>query len=140
MTDHEVLLIEDDPHIARFISAALRLEGYRVRTAASGVAGLSAAQEHRPAAVITDMMLPGMTGLEILRHLKMNPDTAEIPILVLTASLATSGERDALTLGASAYLRKPISATDLTAAVRRVMAESSPPRGPDFSSTHRQPA
>jgi DNA-binding response OmpR family regulator len=118
---HEVLLIEDDPHVARFVTATLRLEGYAVRAAVSGTAGLSAAREQPPHAIVLDLMLPGMGGMDVLRHLKADPGTAAVPVLIFTASATGDEEHVARSLGATAYLRKPISAGDLAAAIHRAV-------------------
>lgn len=124
MQVREVLLIEDDPHVARFVAATLRLEGYAVRGAASGTAGLEAARASAPRAILLDLMLPGMSGMDVLRALKADPGTAHVPVLIFTASATSDEELEARALGAVEYLRKPISAGDLAAAIHRALEES----------------
>jgi CheY-like chemotaxis protein len=125
MQPREVLLVEDDPHVARFVGATLRLEGYTVRTAATGTAGLASAREQHPHAILLDLMLPGMAGMDVLRQLKADPATADIPVLIFTASATGDEEREARFLGAVEYLRKPISAGDLAAAIHRALGSAS---------------
>jgi DNA-binding response OmpR family regulator len=121
MQAREVLLIEDDLHVARFVAATLRLEGYMVRTASTGPAGLEAARQSPPQAILLDLMLPGMAGMDVLRALKADPRTADVPVLIFTASATGDEEMEARNLGAVEYLRKPISASDLAAAIHRAL-------------------
>ena len=116
-----ILLIEDDAPVSRFVSAAFRLEGFKVVTTATGAAGLASARQEIPRLILLDIMLPEMNGLDVLRHLKADAATAAIPVIVLTASAATAVERDALAMGATAFLRKPIAAGDLVSAARAVL-------------------
>lgn len=119
-----ILLIEDDAPVSRFVSAAFRLEGFKVLTTATGAAGLASARQEGPRLILLDIMLPEMNGLDVLRHLKADAATAAIPVIVLTASAATAVERDALALGATRFLRKPIAAGDLVSAARAVLVAS----------------
>jgi CheY-like chemotaxis protein len=122
-----VLIVEDDAAVARFIAAVVRLVGWRARVASNGRDGLRAAQRLHPDAVVLDLSLPVMGGLDVLRALKRDPATAPIPVLVLTGSPVGDEEGLARALGAADYLRKPIAAPALTDALRRVIAPEPPP-------------
>ncbi len=113
-----VLIVEDDPAFARFVAAALRLAGYASTVCHSGAEGLAAAQRDPPAAVVLDMLMPGMSGLTMLEQLRAGEQTASIPVLLLTGSANPERERAALALGAVRCLRKPITAAALIDAVR----------------------
>jgi DNA-binding response OmpR family regulator len=117
-TRPRLLLIEDDPPIVRFASAAFRMEGMTVQTASTGRAGLAAARSDPPDLILLDLSLPEMHGLDVLDQLRAGTDTNTIPVVILTASGGVDAERRAQALGVSAYLHKPIAAGALVAAVR----------------------
>jgi CheY-like chemotaxis protein len=81
-----ILIVDDDPDVLCALSEALRLEGYTVRTARDGIEALESIAEERPALIISDLMMPAMTGFELLGALKSHPDTATIPTLIITAA------------------------------------------------------
>jgi signal transduction histidine kinase/CheY-like chemotaxis protein len=100
-----VLVIEDDPGAVRLLRTYLEAEGYEVDAAASGEAGLAAARASTPAAILLDVLLPGMDGWEVLRQLKVDPDLRDVPVLVATVV----DERNvAMRLGAADYFLKPV--------------------------------
>jgi two-component system KDP operon response regulator KdpE len=110
-----VLVVDDEPPIVRAVAANLRARGYDVLTAATGEAALTAVQTHQPDLVVLDLGLPGIDGLQVLRHLRSWTMT---PVVILTA---TGGEHDkatALDLGADDYVTKPFGMADLLARVR----------------------
>lgn len=121
-----VLLIEDDPQVARFASVTLRMEGHDPYIAITGEDGLAVAGQRRPDLILLDLMLPHMDGMTVLRHLKADPATATIPVVIFSAAAWGDEERDARDLGAAEFLRKPASAGDLVAAVRRALAGAGP--------------
>ena len=123
MAARHIVLIEDDRHVARFVVATLRLEGFSVFHATTGTAGLTAVTERQPALVVLDLMLPEMDGMEVLRRLKASALTRAIPVIIFTASAVGAEEQEARELGAAAYLRKPIAAADLVAAIRVALGE-----------------
>ncbi len=115
-----VLVIDDDPPILRFAAAALRLGGFAVDAAATGAAGLQQARATPPNAILLDLMLPGLSGLDVLRAIRADERLAAVPVLILTAGNG-SAESLARDIGATSYLRKPIGAAELIAAVRRAL-------------------
>ena len=82
-----------------------------------GLDGLSAIRQRRPDLILLDMHLPDISGLELLRHLKQDDDTADIPVIVLSADATTARMQEALTLGAAQYLTKPVDIAGLLAAL-----------------------
>jgi DNA-binding response OmpR family regulator len=118
-----VLLADDDPMIRELVSRILEDAGYRVVTAEDGVAALELIQEWRPAAVILDVMMPGLNGIETMRRLRGEPLTAALPILLVTAHASSDELRQGRELGADC-LRKPFSAQDLRARVAGLVTTS----------------
>jgi two-component system, OmpR family, KDP operon response regulator KdpE len=110
-----VLVVDDEPPIARAVAANLRVRGFEALTAASGEAALAAVETHQPDCVVLDLGLPGIDGLEVLRRLRT---WTQVPVVVLTA---IDGERDkvtALDLGADDYVTKPFGVAELMARIR----------------------
>ena len=112
-----VLIVEDDPDIAEGVRFNLEREGLRARVAATGEEGLRAAldAENAPALVILDLMLPGMSGTELCRRLRREPQTRRTPIIMLTARADESDRVAGLDLGADDYITKPFSVKELMA-------------------------
>jgi DNA-binding NarL/FixJ family response regulator len=113
-----LLLIEDETAMRELTAAALELEGYAVRRAANGAAGMEMARRHRPALILCDVMMPGMDGYEVLAAVRADAALCQIPFIFLTSR----GERQDLRLGmvsgADDYLTKPVALDDLLAAIR----------------------
>lgn len=116
MTDHKLLLIEDDANLARFLELELKSEGYEVKVVNDGFAGLIAAREDDPDLILLDWMLPGMTGIELCRRLRSTG--AELPVIMLTAKDEIQDRVQGLDAGADDYVVKPFSIEELLARVR----------------------
>ena len=118
-----VLIIEDDPDIAEGLRYNLEREGLAARVAETGEQGLQAALDKKnpPALILLDLMLPGMTGTELCRRLRREPQTRRTPIIMLTARGAESERVAGLELGADDYITKPFSVRELMARVRAVL-------------------
>ena len=118
-----VLIVEDDPDIAESVKYNLEREGLAVVVAATGEEGLSKGLDQRnpPVLMILDVMLPGMSGLDLCRRFRREPATRRTPIIMLTARGAESDRVAGLDLGADDYITKPFSVRELTARVRAVM-------------------
>jgi signal transduction histidine kinase len=117
---HTVLIVEDNPDVARIIHLALRRD-FRVMHAADGLKGEELALRHRPDLIITDLMMPGIDGLELVRRLRADSATAHIPIIMLTARGAVEDRTVGLAKGVNAYLAKPFSARELVANVHSLL-------------------
>jgi DNA-binding NarL/FixJ family response regulator len=133
-----VLIIEDQPDMRKNIATILRMENYAVLDAADGRAGLDLALEEKPDLILCDVMMPELDGYGVLRALREDRTVAGTPFIFLTAKGEKRDQRAGMNLGADDYLTKPVSATDLLAAVcARLEREEKRPAGgfdPDFSS------
>jgi DNA-binding response OmpR family regulator len=118
-----VLIIEDDPDIAESLRYNLERDGLKTRVAETGEQGLLAALEAQgpPALIILDLMLPGMSGTELCRRLRREPQTRRTPIIMLTARTSEADRVAGLDLGADDYITKPFSVRELMARVRAVL-------------------
>jgi len=125
-----VLVVEDDPDIAELIRHYLEKTGYTVDTLASGAAVLSRVRVQRPDLIVLDLMLPGLDGLMVCQALRADPQTAAIPIIMVTARADEADRIAGLELGADDYVTKPFSAKELaarvTALLRRVQRRDAP--------------
>ena len=111
-----VLVVDDEPNLADLLSMALRYEGWEVRTAGDGVSAVRSAREFRPDAVVLDVMLPDLDGLEVLRRLRADHD--DVPVLFLTARDAVEDRIAGLTAGGDDYVTKPFSLEEVVARLR----------------------
>lgn len=118
-----VLIIEDDPDIAESLKFNLEREGLSTVTAFTGEQGLVEAlnQGNPPVLILLDLMLPGMSGIELCRRLRREPQTRRTPIIILTAKSTEADRVSGLDLGADDYITKPFSVRELLARVRAVL-------------------
>lgn len=116
-----VLVVEDEAAIVEAIRYALDLEGFQVTSASGGREGLEAARRLNPALVLLDVMLPGMSGLDVCRQLRRESD---VPIIMLTAKEGEADKVAGLELGADDYMTKPFSMRELVARVRAQIRRS----------------
>ena len=131
MEPSHLLVVDDDTEIRDALGRAFRLDGYRVRTAAGGRAALAAVAEEAPDAIVLDLMMPDVDGVEVCRRLREAGDRT--PILMLTARDAVSDRVAGLDAGADDYLVKPFALAELLARVRALLrrAEYLPESDPD---------
>ncbi|TGD42849.1 response regulator [Pseudotabrizicola sediminis] len=113
-----VLLIEDEPNITEAIRFILSRDGCDVTALADGAGAIAAVQAAKPDLVILDLMLPGVSGLEILAQLRADPATKTLPVMMLTAKGQGRDREAAERAGASHFMTKPFSNDDMRAAVR----------------------
>jgi CheY-like chemotaxis protein len=121
-----ILIIEDDADIRTFAARVLELEGYAVFQAKSGEEGLGRIREDNISLVLLDLRLPGESGWTVLGKMKAESGTANIPVVVFTASVGVSQYNRAKAMGATAYLTKPLSATALKDEVNRTLKQKKP--------------
>ena len=121
-----VLVVEDDEDIAQALQRSLRMEGYEVRIALDGAAGLEQSHSFVPDLVILDLGLPKLDGIDVAKHLRSSAD--EVPILMLTARDAVEARVEGLDSGADDYLVKPFARQELLARLRALLRRT-PPRG-----------
>jgi DNA-binding response OmpR family regulator len=119
-----ILSVEDDPDFQHLISIALRNQGYEVHYAFTGPEGHEKALSLNPDLILMDMMLPGLSGLEVVKLLKKSKATKDVPVIVLTAYPADANffESEVKALGAVEYLRKPVQLDELTRAIKRMLS------------------
>lgn len=125
-----ILIVEDEEDIRELIRYNLDREGFDVIAAATGEEALVAARARRPDLVLLDLMLPGIQGLEVCRRLRSGPETAGVPIIMVTAKGEEADIVAGLEMGADDFVTKPFSPRELTARVRSVLRRG-PIRGPD---------
>jgi CheY-like chemotaxis protein len=111
----DVLLVEDDENFLWALETMLVLEGHCVRTAESGAEALDAASRHAPEIIVTDVMMPGMDGITLMRALKGTPMLADIPVILTTAINVPQD------LPVQAVLRKPFSVAELADLINRLV-------------------
>jgi two-component system alkaline phosphatase synthesis response regulator PhoP len=132
-----VLVVEDDADIRETLAYNLRQEGYAVHTVSDGAAAVEAARQQAPALVLLDLMLPRMDGLEVCRRLRAQPETAGVPILMLTARVEETDKIVGLEMGADDYVTKPFSWNEVRARVRALLRRTS--HGPGGEALQRTP-
>ncbi|MGH2675166.1 MAG: GGDEF domain-containing response regulator [Actinomycetota bacterium] len=114
----KVLVVDDDPDIARFIEVNLRTNGFQVHLASDGVEALERAREVLPDLVLVDVMMPRMDGFQVVDRLRSDPRTANVSIIMLTAKALTADKVLGITTGADDYIIKPFDPVELVARVK----------------------
>jgi two-component system, OmpR family, phosphate regulon response regulator PhoB len=126
-TSHRVLVVDDEPDITALVAYHLAKAGYRVATAANGRDALRAAREERPDLVVLDLMLPGVSGYDVLGELRRRDETKDIGVILLTARKEEPDRIKGLSLGADDYLPKPFSPQELVLRVGAVLRRLASP-------------
>jgi len=116
-----ILIIEDEAEVRHFASRVLELEGYHVLQANDTKEGMRLVREGRISLLLLDLRLPKRDGWTVLQQIKSEPELSAIPVIVFTASAGVSQQERALSMGASDYLVKPLSAASLREAVTRIL-------------------
>ncbi|MGA1236850.1 MAG: response regulator [Limisphaerales bacterium] len=116
----KVLVVDDEPFMVRLIEIVLQREGYEMVHASNGSEALECVRREKPAAIIMDGMMPKMDGMTALRLLKQDALTGDIPVILLTANPNRFSREDAESSGATTFLTKPFSPTQLLAEIKRV--------------------
>jgi len=114
-----ILLVEDDSSIARLVQLELEHRGLKVRCARDGLSGLEAVAEFKPAAIVLDIMLPGMDGVGVLKKLRQQGN--RVPVIMLTARDTPADKVHSLDQGADDYLTKPFDTEELVARLRALL-------------------
>ena len=122
--DTHVLIVDDEADLLMSLEYALSREGYRTTTAESGRSALAKVAGSRPDLVILDLQLPDLSGIEVCRRMKADPETAGIPVLMLTAKGEEADRVQGLEVGAEDYVVKPFSMREFALRVRAVLRRS----------------
>ena len=120
-TGERILVVDDEADIVALVAYHLAKSGYRVSTATSGTEALDAARRERPALIVLDLMLPGMSGFEVLEQLRAGETTRDTAVLMLTARREEQDRIQGLALGADDYLTKPFSPQELVLRVGAIL-------------------
>jgi CheY-like chemotaxis protein len=115
-----ILIVEDEAHIRQFVAVNLKARGYAVLQAGSAEEGLQQLRDHAPEALILDLKLPGMSGWDMLKYIVSDPELPDIPVIIMTASFPADHTGELIYAHITEKLIKPVSATDLIAAVRKI--------------------
>jgi len=119
-----VLIVEDSPTIASVVQYYLELEGFEVVVARDGLSGLETARRELPNVIVTDLNMPGMDGMAMVRALRTDTATQDIAVLMLTSADSVESETQALAAGADDYILKPVEPRRLAARVKALLARS----------------
>lgn len=121
-TQHSILVVDDNPDLRTYVSEIFRRNGYHVRTARNGYEGHSIAKEIIPSLIVTDLMMPLVSGLEMIQMIRQEEKLKGIPIILLTAKADEETRIEGTEHGADAYLAKPFNDRELLAEVRNLLA------------------
>lgn len=118
-----VLVVDDDPVILQLLQVNFELEGFTVLTAGDGETAVERARAERPDVVVTDVMMPRTSGLDVLAALRADPVTKGIPVVLLTARAQHADVAEGLEAGADDYVTKPFEPLDLVERVNRLLRD-----------------
>jgi CheY-like chemotaxis protein len=121
-TSKTVLIIEDEEDAAELFAEMMRVSGFRVLKTSSSTPAISLMTAEKPDVVILDIMMPEISGLDILRQMRREPELANIPVVVVSAKSMPADIKNGMEAGASTYLTKPVGFLDLKEAVERALA------------------
>jgi DNA-binding response OmpR family regulator len=116
-----ILVVDDEPDVVDLVRYHLHRSGFEVWVALTGASGLNVARERRPDAIVLDIMLPHMTGIEVLKALRTATETASIPVVMLTAKTELSERIVGLELGVDDYITKPFSPRELVLRIQNLL-------------------
>ena len=120
---YSILIMDDDELLIALLEHKLGQRGLRILTATDGSEGLEAARAAKPDLIVLDGMMPTMDGFEVLRHLKEDPDTQEIPVIMLSARRLEHDIVNGLNLGAADYLVKPFMPEELALKIQTLLKQ-----------------
>ena len=116
----KILVVDDEKHIVRLVEVNLQRAGYEVVVAYDGVQALDVVKREKPDMIVLDVMMPRMNGFEVLKNLKANPETQEIPVIMLTAKAQDADIFKGWQSGVDSYLTKPFNPMELLTFVKRI--------------------
>jgi DNA-binding response OmpR family regulator len=119
----DVLIAEDEPSILDSLDFILRRAGYSIESVTDGEAALAAIRRQRPRLVVLDVMLPRRSGFEVLKQIRADAVTRDLPVMILTAKGQAQDRQIAEELGASSFITKPYANAEVVGTVKRLLAE-----------------
>ncbi|MFA6320634.1 MAG: response regulator [Candidatus Omnitrophota bacterium] len=117
----KILIIDDEPDMLEILKFRLEKNGYKITTASSGEEGLKKAEKVNPDLILLDILLPGMSGLEVVKRMKKNRATKNIPIIMVTALISRDVKTEGLNNGAEYLISKPFDPAELLAEIKNVI-------------------
>lgn len=129
----EILIVDDEPTVRALIRDTLELETYEVREAVDGDTALAAVAEAVPDCVILDIMMPGISGLDVLTRIRDQEDTKELPVILLTAAADDATTWAGWSAGANVFLPKPFDPSQLLDWIERVLDRDDPAGRPGMT-------
>jgi len=121
----KIVIIEDEPDTAEMYAEMMRISGYEVVKYYGGLSAVAHLADQDPDAVILDLMMPDLSGLEVLNYIKEKPDLSDLPVIIVSAKTMPEDVEKGLRAGAVAYLTKPVSFADLRVAIDDAVSNSS---------------
>src|SRR5580704_8657433 len=118
----KILVVDDERHIVRLVQVNLERAGYTVVTAFDGKEALEKVESEKPDLVVLDVMMPYMDGFEVLKNLRKNPETRELPVIMLTAKAQDADVFRGWQSGVDCYLTKPFNPMELISFVKRIFS------------------
>lgn len=120
----DILIAEDEPSILESLDFILKRAGWSIESVTDGEAALTALRRSRPRMVVLDVMLPKRSGFEVLKQIRADDATRDLPVLILTAKGQAQDRRTAEELGADGFVTKPYANAEVVGAVRRLLGEA----------------
>src|SRR5215469_6673933 len=124
MANELILIVEDNPKNLKLVRDTLQVKGYQTIEAETGEEGVQLARERRPALILMDIQLPGMSGIEAFKELRADPTTRAIPVIAVTASVMAQDRQKIMAAGFDGFQGKPISVRELLATMRGILDRS----------------
>lgn len=118
-----IVVADDDPDIVMLVSAVLSKNGFEVARATNGTDALELVRTRGPDLAVLDISMPNLDGIEVLRFVRSDPETAELPVILLSARAQEADVKNGYAVGASKYMRKPFSPSELVAVVRELLPD-----------------
>jgi DNA-binding response OmpR family regulator len=120
----KIIIIEDEPDTAEMYAEMMRISGYEVVKYFGGLSAVAHLADQKPDAVVLDLMMPDLSGLEVLNYIIAQPDLSGLPVIIVSAKTMPEDVEAGLKAGAVAYLTKPVSFSDLRVAIEEAVSQS----------------
>lgn len=121
---YKIIIVEDDPDTAAMLERMLNIKGYDVVKIFRASEALTQIIDQKPNAVLLDIMMPDLSGLDVLREMRRNSDSRDVPVIILSARATPVDIQQGLEAGAEYYLTKPISFNDLDNVLKKILARN----------------